>query len=154
MDNPKISISNNRFGKCVLATAEIKQGEGVCEFDGPFYSAKKCTDLPKDIADHAIQCGDTNWRDSVGLARYTNHSCMPNCGIRGLYTLVAMRDIKPGHEITWDYDMTEDSDWQMPCLCGVPNCRKIIGSFGKLPDAVRQKYHGYISIWLVRKYRL
>ena len=36
-----------------------------------------------------------------------NHSCEPNCGIRNACGLVALRDIKDGEEITYDYCMTD-----------------------------------------------
>lgn len=71
-----------------------------------------------------------------------------------LLGLVAMKDIKKGQELVWDYDMTEDSDWRMECLCETPSCRKVIGSFSLVPDTVRQAYKGYISDWLVEKYKL
>ena len=154
MDNHKIIIGDNRFGKCLIAKDDISQNEIIAEFDGKIYEAMRCTDLPKDIADHAIQFGGHKWKDSKGIARYINHSCEPNCGIKGLFTLVAMHDIKKGQELTWDYDMTEDSDWRMECLCNTPSCRKIIGSFSLVPDTVRQAYSGYISDWLVEKYKL
>jgi len=83
-----------------------------------------------------------------------NHSCEPNCGIKNLFSIVAMQDIQKGEELTLDYDMVEDSDWRMECLCGSPICRKIIGSFGLVPKNIREKYKGYISEWLVKKYNL
>ncbi|MBP6942963.1 MAG: SET domain-containing protein-lysine N-methyltransferase [Candidatus Buchananbacteria bacterium] len=154
MTNPNITISTNKFGKCLIANKDIAKDEIIAEFDGEVYEAEKCTDLPKDIADHAIQFAEHTWKDSSGIARYINHSCEPNCGIKGLFTLVAMNDIKEGEELLWDYDMTEDSDWRMECLCGTPSCRKIIGSFSLVPNTVRQKYKGYISDWLIEKYKL
>lgn len=123
-------------------------------FDGEFYSANKISELSKDVADHAIQYDEHKWRDSNSIARYINHSCNPNCGIKNLFTLVAMNDIKKGEELLWDYDMTEDSDWRMECFCGSTNCRKIIGSFSMVPEEIRKKYKGYISDWLVKKYSL
>lgn len=83
-----------------------------------------------------------------------NHSCEPNCGIKNLFSIVAMQDIQKGEELTWDYDIVEDSDWRMECLCGSPICKKIIGSFGLVPKNIREKYKGYISEWLVKKYNL
>ena len=65
-----------------------------------------------------------------------------------------MRDIRAGEELLWDYDMSEDSDWRMECRCGSVSCRKIIGAFSLTPQSVRDKYHGYISDWLVVKYGL
>jgi len=154
MDNPKVQVGHNRFGRCLIATSDIAKGEVIAEFIGREYMAEKATDLEKDIADHAIQFEENKWRDSDGIARLINHSCEPNCGIKGLFTLVAMRDVKKDEELLWDYDMTEDSDWRMGCLCLTPSCRKVIGAFGLLPQEVRERYKGYISDWLVKKYNL
>lgn len=154
MDNPKVILGQNKFGKCLIAAEGMLRGEVIAKFDGEIFKAEKCTDLPTDIADHAIQIDEHHWQESSGNARYINHSCDPNCGVSGLNTIVAMRDIKKDEELTWDYDMTEDSDWRMECQCGSPICRKTIGAFSLVPEHIRAKYKDYISDWLVNKYSL
>ncbi len=154
MDNPKVTIGQREgFGKALYAIEDISKDEVVAEFDGEVFEAEKCTDLPKDIADHAIQIDEYHWKDSHGFARFINHSCDPSCGMRGLSTLVAMKDIQKGDELTWDYAMTEDSDWRMECKCGTAICRKIIGAYGLVPVDIREKYGEYVSPWLRKKYR-
>ncbi|MGD0577135.1 MAG: SET domain-containing protein-lysine N-methyltransferase, partial [Candidatus Staskawiczbacteria bacterium] len=85
--------------------------------------------------------------------RFLNHSCDPNCGVKGKFQIVAMRDIENGEELTFDYEMTEDSDWQMQCKCGSKLCRKVIGAYKNMPEFVKEKYKGYISEWLTEKYK-
>ncbi len=154
MDNPKISLKNTRkYGKGVFANSDIKKGEIIARFDGTIYD-DDFEDWTRDLQTHTIQIGPNKWRDSKGLARYINHSCEPNCGIRGLWTVVAMRDIKKGEQITWDYEMTEKSDWwRMRCRCGSDLCRKVIGNYKNMPRPIRAKYKGYISTWLTKKRR-
>ncbi len=136
-------------GLGVFAKTVIKQGEKLANFDGSFHEAESASQLPnKFIADHVVQCAPHLYRESTGIAELLNHSCEPNCGIQNLFTIVTMRDIQAGEELTWDYDMTENSDWQMQCLCGTPSCRKTIGRFARLPDHKRQEYGSYISAWL------
>ncbi|MES2224291.1 MAG: SET domain-containing protein-lysine N-methyltransferase [Patescibacteria group bacterium] len=147
-------LGTGKFGKCLIASRDIKKDELIASFDGEIYEAESCNKLPKDIADHAIQFEEHKWRDSAGLARFINHSCLPNCGTRDFFDIVAMQDIQKGEELTWDYAMTEDSDWRMRCECGSQNCRKIIGAFSLLDNDTREKYRGYISLWLVNKYNL
>lgn len=151
LDNPKAIVRNTKnFGKGVFARQKIKRGEVVAVFDGAFYD-NDFEDWTDDLLSHAIQYQKAAWRDSRGIARLINHSCEPNCGIKKLFRIVAMRDIKKGEHITWDYEMTEKSSWmKMRCRCGTPSCRKIIGNYARMPKSTRKKYRGYISAWLLK----
>ncbi len=151
MDNPKVKIHRTRrYGKGVYAKAAIRKGEVIAVFDGDLLD-DDFEPWTNDLYNHAIQVGKTLWRDSKGLARFINHSCEPNCGIKKLNRVVAMRSIQKGEEITWDYEMTEkNSDWRMRCRCGTPACRKVIGNYQNMPRKIRKKYAGYISEWLTR----
>lgn len=149
MDNPKVAVRKTHLGKGLVALKPIAKDEVIAEFDGPTYKAKKASLLPADVKNHVIQIAQNAWKDSIGIARNINHSCEPNCGIKDLIKLVAIRDIQQGEELFLDYEMTERSDWQMKCLCGSKSCRKIIGSFDNLPADVRRQYDGYISGWLI-----
>lgn len=150
MDNPKVRVRNTRrYGKGVFAKANVRKGEVIAVFDGPILD-DDFDGWTKDILNHAIQIDKAKWRDSKGLARWINHSCDPNCGIKKRNRVVAMRAIAKGEEITWDYEMTEKSWWwRMKCKCGSPLCRKVIGSYARMPAAVRKRYRGFISDWLL-----
>ena len=58
-------------------------------------------------------------------ARFVNHSCEPNCEAQRRgdeIWLVAIRDLRTGEEVTFNYgyDLT---DWRShPCRCGAPGC--------------------------------
>ena len=63
--------------------------------------------------------------DGRGIARYINHSCAPNCTteeIDGHIWIIALRDIKPGEELSYDY-MLYDGEGEAPCRCGAKKCR-------------------------------
>lgn len=158
MDNPKVGIKDtNSIGKGVTALENIKKDEIIADWqDGTIYEAEKASSLPPEVKDYAIQIEEHKWIDTNGIARFFNHSCEPNCGIKDKIQLVALRDIKKGEWLTFDYELTEDSDWIMPCKCecGSEDCRKTIGAFKNLPNEIREKYKGYISDWLVKKYKL
>jgi SET domain-containing protein len=67
---------------------------------------------------------------------YINHSCEPNAYMKILYghiLFIALRDIKPGEEITIDYESTLHSD-KKRCICGAPSCR---GTINKPADRGR-----------------
>jgi SET domain-containing protein len=65
-------------------------------------------------------------------ARFINHSCNPNCEALddgGRIFIEAMRNIRPGEELTYDYHLERDGRWRKEwaqryaCRCGSPNCR-------------------------------
>ncbi len=151
MDSAKIEVRRTKkYGRAVFAVENIRQGEVVAVFDGEIYD-DDFDGWTEDLLNHAIQFNKAAWRDSKGIARYINHSCQPNCGIKKLFKIVAMRPIKAFEEITWDYEMTEKSPWwKMKCRCGSAKCRKIIGNYSRMPRAVRRRYKGYISEWLLK----
>ena len=83
-----------------------------------------------------------------------NHSCDPNCGMGNATQLVAMRDIATGEEITFDYAMSDASDYdEFTCICATAHCRRSITSLDwKLPQ-LQQRYIGYFSPYIVRKWK-
>jgi uncharacterized protein len=154
VDSRKVIVrKTKKYGQGVFAKANISKGEVIGVFDGPIISGDYQY-WNDDLYLHAIQIGPDTWRDSNGIARLINHSCDPNCGIKRLNHVVAMRDIEKGEEITWDYEMTEKNPyWKMRCRCGSPECRKVIGNYKNMPKTIREKYRGYISAWLTGKNR-
>lgn len=67
--------------------------------------------------------------------RFVNHSCEPNCemqkwSVNGLsrMALFASRDIKPGEELTYDYNFSLFNPAEgQPCKCESTQCRGVIG---------------------------
>ena len=87
------------------------------------------------------------------LADYTNHSCDPNAGFGSPISLVLMRDVKQGEEITFDYAMSESNNkhGEFLCQCGAKTCRgKFTGDDWLLPE-LQKRYDGYFSPYLQRK---
>jgi hypothetical protein len=77
-------------------------------------------------------------------ADFINHSCDPNCGMRGNSVLVALRDIEPGEELGYDYgyerteDMGEEEEKLYVCRCGAATCRGTILAPPPKPKARKQ----------------
>ena len=56
-------------------------------------------------------------------ARFFNHSCAPNCEAEldeGHVWIVALRDIKTGEELTYNYNYDLEDYHDHPCHCGAP----------------------------------
>lgn len=155
-DNPKVIVKNSRkYGQAMFARDDIYEGEIITKFNGLIFQAKNVLNIPNDPPfywrDHAVQFDENKWRDSRGIARFTAHSCNPNCGIKNKFYIAAMRNIKKDEEITFDYDMSENSDWKMECRCESRNCRRLIRGYRFLPESIKNKYKGYTSEYLINR---
>jgi len=152
-NNNKIEVMNEtKFGRAVFATADIQAGETIGIFAGEKYRGETALDLPNIMVDHAIQVGSHEYvHGHKQLAELINHSCEPNCGIRNHTEVFAMRDIQEGEQITWDYRMSEDSNWKLDCQCGSIRCTGYVEGFTSLPDDIKMEYlkKGAISEWLI-----
>jgi SET domain-containing protein len=65
--------------------------------------------------------GNVEWNP----ARLINHSCAPNCEsecIEGRIWIIALRDIAPGTEITFNYGYDLEDFEEHPCRCGAQGC--------------------------------
>lgn len=141
------------IGKGLFAKIDIKEGEIVFVAKG--------TLVEDDYNDDYLTGPYWLWiREGLWLSpfdvnpwRYINHSCDPNVGIQGKVTVVAMKDIRGGEEVTIDYSITEDDPyWEMECRCGKRGCRKIIRSIRFLPEEMYKKYEPYVPRALRKSY--
>jgi len=81
-----------------------------------------------------------------------NHSCEPNCGMRNATTIVAMRDIVVGEELTFDYAMSDASDYdEFECNCGTSLCRGKVRADDWQLETLRHRYKGFFSPYIQRK---
>lgn len=160
--NPKIKVDKSKnLGRGTFVTEPIKKGELVIVQGGQMIGSDAFhTDAYMPIWYHAFQveqdvyvCPFDLNKDTFDGVFNVNHSCNPTCGFKGQVTMVSLRDLKPGDEITFDYAMTDvespGEDWEaMDCLCGSPDCRKkITGNDWKLPE-LQEKYKGYFSTYV------
>jgi uncharacterized protein len=89
--------------------------------------------------------------------RFINHRCDPNTYVRtiaGDRYVVALSEIRPGDEITYDYCVNGDGDTQWTCSCGSPNCRKRhLSGFFHLPESLQARYLALLDDWFVAEHR-
>jgi uncharacterized protein len=89
--------------------------------------------------------------EEVEIKLYVNHSCEPNCGLRGDIVFIAIRDIEKDEELTFDYAFVDDEDYKIECHCGKPSCRKIITGFDWKLKELQDKYYDYFASYLKQK---
>ncbi|MBV8478536.1 MAG: SET domain-containing protein-lysine N-methyltransferase [Acidobacteria bacterium] len=78
--------------------------------------------------------------DGYGAAAFINHCCEPNCesseDIDGRVWIVALRDIRVGEELTYDYGLYDgDADDPSTCVCGAQSCRGTLYA----PDEIKRR---------------
>lgn len=143
-------------GKGVFANKNFKKGEKILQIDDTHIvnDESKLTEYQKEY-----QC---DWlKDKIVLMqtpeRYTNHSCNPNSyvkTVRGIRTVLAMKDIKKGEEITHDYAINGYYQTAIPCKCKAKNCKKILNcDFFQLPKPIQQKYLPYLDDWFIKEFK-
>ncbi len=68
---------------------------------------------------------DVDGNVSYNTAKWINHSCDPNCEtdiVDGHIWITAIKDVKKGEELSYDYNYGLD-DWEEhPCKCGCAKC--------------------------------
>jgi uncharacterized protein len=111
----------------VFATQSIKSKTRILEYDGPRLSKAEADGIYEDRNDtYLFGVGDgSQVIDGHSMAMFVNHSCDPNCETEetdGHVWIQAMRNIKPGEELTYDYYLY-DGDDEAACYCGAKNCR-------------------------------
>ena len=78
--------------------------------------------------------GNVEWNP----ARFINHGCVPNCEAEwdeDRLWIVALRNIQPGEELSFNYGYDLDDYRDHPCLCGASECVGYI---------VAEEYFGHV----------
>jgi uncharacterized protein len=154
--SPKTIIRPSRIGGLgTFAISDIVKGEIVFVKGGHivtreelFFSEKISSYLP--FADNFF-IGATQKSEEQGIKLFVNHSCDPNCGMRGEITFVAMRDILDGEELTFDYAMVDNEENEFECRCGAGQCRKIVTGYDWKIQELQKRYSHYFARYLLDK---
>ena len=141
--NPSRRIQTRRsgvHGKGVFAVQDLAEGETLIEYVGEVISwdeaQRRHPHDPKD-PNHTFyfHIDDQRVIDAKfggNAARWINHACAPNCETEddgGRIFIKALRTIKPGEELFYDYGLTIDDRYtpklkrEYACRCGAPRCR-------------------------------
>ena len=138
-----------RYGLGIFAAKRFVEDEAIIEdTGGDYYDGGITYDqvlaLGLDLSRDCFQIDiDRFLLPSGSIDDLINHSCDPNAGIRLFqagYELVALRDIDPGGEITYDYSTYIESPERLRCCCGASCCRRDIGRFRELAPQLRNHY--------------
>lgn len=160
--NSNLEVRNTGGGSnAVFAYMPVQKDERLAIFGGYIMPANEEPHFPDKHGDFALQIDESfvigpRYSNELEDTDYFNHSCNPNSGINGQIFLVAMRDIAPGEEITFDYAMVLHKTagvplYEMVCSCGSANCRgTITDNDWRLPE-LQKRYNGWFSWYLQDK---
>ncbi len=127
-------------GKGVFAVQDIAAGETIIEYVGEVISWQEAQDRhPHDPQDpnhtfyfHVDEDRVIDALYGGNSSRWINHSCDPNCIADeedGRIFIKALRDIRAGEELNYDYGLIIDERYtpklkaEYPCWCGAAQCR-------------------------------
>ena len=123
---------SNIDNKGLYAEKNIKSRKIIINYKGKIITKKETDTNPKYDNDKAIYLFNLNSRYDLdgdfkyNDARLINHSCNPNCEVEGKglkLWITAIKDIKKGEELSYDYGFGYDEDYkQFVCKCGAKNC--------------------------------
>ncbi len=145
--------------KGVFAKEDIPKDTEIIEYVGRKVSSEEGTRIAQEHIEKAKEdnsLGDVYifiLNDNYDLdgnfegntAKYINHSCEPNCyyQIRDERVFIhALRDIKKGEELTFNYEYDLDGFEEHPCRCGSPRCVGYIAAeedWPKLRELIEEK---------------
>ena len=128
----RIKKSNiDKKGRGLYATRDIKEGTKIIDYVGKLITKKQTEESDKYDNGKPIYLftinkrydldGDFSW-NTAGLI---NHSCNNNCDYdgKGLKIWVkAIKDIKKGEELSYDYGYDMHYFEDHPCRCGSKDC--------------------------------
>lgn len=134
------------------ATEPIAAGEAVASFGGWSMDGATLATVSESRQQRSIQVAADLFLvsgDNPEPGDMLNHSCDPNTGMLGSIVLLAMRDIAVGEELTFDYAMSDASDYdEFTCLCGTDRCRGVVsGSDWRRVD-LQERYAGWFSPYI------
>jgi hypothetical protein len=146
----KYQIGKSKIhGKGIILTKNVKKDEIIFVFKGKevHYTGGEWHHNP-----NRLQIGYARWiepkPDAAGA--FLNHACSPSAGVRGKNTIVAIRNLKAGEEVTIDYALSETYPmWYMRCRCKSSNCRRFVKPYQDLSEQRKLKFAPYTAKYIL-----
>lgn len=145
-------------GTGTFALTTIKTGQFITTLAGEDFSSDatiiECV-MRGISSEDALQVDDDTFLILTYEAKVINHSCDPNAGLRNKSDLYAIKPIKKGEEITYDYSCTVgvENEYHLFCRCGAKTCRTNVGNVLSIPKQQLLYYakHNALPAFIVKQ---
>lgn len=130
MSRKQFRVGRAVTGLGLFATRRIKKRSRIAEYKGPLLTGKAAERAEAATNRYLFEI-NSRWtidgKSRKNVARYANHSCNPNAEpiiVKRQVFISALRPIKPGEEIVYDYgiDYLKNVIGRSNCKCG--RCRR------------------------------
>ncbi len=145
-------------GSGSFAVSKINKGETVASFGGYVINQSELNKYSPDRVSRSLQLNQDFYLLSginPEAGDMINHSCDPNCGIAGTSSVQALHDIGIGDELSFDYAMTDSSEYdEFMCACGNNTCREQITGNDWKKGELQSKYKNYFGSYVEKLIKL
>jgi uncharacterized protein len=122
-----LKVKRGINGLGLFATAPIKKGTFIIEYTGKLLTADQADQKGGQYLFEINSRWTIDGSSRSNLARYINHSCRPNCESdtnerKKQITITAIKNIKEGEELTYDYGKAFWNDYIKPKGCRCLKC--------------------------------
>lgn len=123
--NFNLKVGKSRTGRGVFALEAIPKGACIIEYVGREMTPEE---VEKSHNRYVFETGKNTAIDgniAGNRARFINHSCKPNCEADGpakKVFILALRNIKQGEELTYDYDKEYFDQYLSNGRCKCTSC--------------------------------
>jgi hypothetical protein len=136
----------------ILAVEDLQEGEVLFRIEGKRTNRPSPFSIQIEDGVHIDLEEGHNLEEIIDRFcwRFMNHSCSPNTIIR-CQDVVGIRLIRPGEELTFNYNTTE---WDMAepftCRCGSPICVGQVRGFKHLSAIEKERLRPFLAPHLAR----
>jgi uncharacterized protein len=128
-ENSDFKVYRSSAGLGLRACRNFKKGARLIEYTGRKIRVNRANDNPNRYLFELDEKWMLDGSPRTNLARYINHSCAPNAEAvhdeeENRIFIEAIKSIKTGHEITYDYGEEHFDEYIKPVGCKCAKCLK------------------------------
>ena len=121
----KVRVKRGIVGNGLFADEDIKKGEFIIKYEGKLLTNKEAEKLKTRYLFEINENYTIDGSDYSNKARYINHFCNPNIEaeiVGGEIIFTAIKDIKEGEELGFDYGQEYFNEFIKPVGCKCKIC--------------------------------